>query len=331
MERRGWLLALLAVLLAFHTFVAWAPFEPDPPRRVDNAASLRDDVLNVDGRRAVARSAEGQPGIGPESRLVDVEVTATPARDDQRGPARILAVAQSDRRANLMVGQEQADLIVRVRRPGANAHGRPALVVDDALEAGRATAIRVRVTPEGVSVDVDGTAAATARDGPDLLAEWDPSHRLWLGDDPRVPRAWHGTISEAVVTVDGGRVDYLDDGVLDVPERTWYVPERIIGLSRLPDATASTRSLLHLIGFVPVGVVLALLQRQRATLVRSAALALCWSVALQLGKTSIAGRHPSLLDIAAHAIGALLGSWLVLRRADPPTPRRLASETSEAP
>ena len=323
-------MTLLVGLLAFHTLVAWVPFEPDPPRRVDNAASLREGTLTVDGRRAVARSPEGQPGVGPDNGRAEVVLTVTPAREDQRGPARIASIAASDRRANLMIGQERADLIVRVRRPGTNAQGRPALVVEDAFEAGRPTDIRVRATAEGVRVDVDGATAAAAEESGGVLGSWEPSQRLWLGDDPRVPRTWHGTISEAVVTVDGARVDYLDDGALEVPERTWYVPERIVGLARVPDAAAGARSLLHLLGFVPVGILLALLQGHRATLARSAAFAACWSVVLQLGKTSIAGRHPSLLDVAAHLTGALLGSWLVLRRSSATRPRRRATGASEA-
>ena len=308
-----WSGVLLAGVLAFHALVAWVPFEPDPPARLDNAASLQGDTLRIDGRRAVARSVEGLPGVGPETRHLEVELTAEPASADPHGPARILSIAASDRVANLMIGQEHGDLIVRVRGPDTTRQGRPALVVDDAFGPGNPTAIRVRVTPERATVAVDGRVAVSEERGPEALAAWDPGQGLWLGDGPGVPRPWQGRLTDVALTVDGERVDYLDPAVLDVPARVWYVPERVVGLARIPDAAARARSLLHLVGFVPVGALLAVVLGRRAALARVGVLALAASVVLQLGKTSIAGRHPSLLDVGAHLLGALLGSWLVLR------------------
>ncbi|QBI20265.1 hypothetical protein ER308_12275 [Egibacter rhizosphaerae] len=310
-------MTLLGLLVAFHAFVAWAPFEFDPPARVDNAVTVTSEgALEISGRRAIAHAASpAAEGAAPPGE-VTINMEVEPADGDQRGPARLLAWSGSHRDANLMIGQWQDDLIVRIREADSNRLGRPALVVEDAFERGEPLAIEVALTDEHARVSVDGHEPVERSRPADGFETWDLSHGLALGDERRAPRVWHGRIEVAHVQVDGVTTDLLADGVLTIPERVWYVPARVVEMLEVPPESAQLRSVLHFVGFVPVGWLLVGLVSPGVRLRRVALLALAFTVLLQLGKTSIEPRHPSFLDMGAHVGGATFGATFALWASD---------------
>lgn len=310
-------LALVAVLAA-HVVIAWYPFEADPPRPTTvDVTRLADGSLRLAGARIVARGAPPWAGRGlRDGDVVTVELEVRPARPHQgteARPARILAVSQDYRNANLVVGQSGSDLVVRVRREGADAAGLPPLRVPGVLGTDRWVDLRVAVRPDEVLVEVDGEVRDRHRVGVPPTRAWAPDQPVVLGDERLGARVWHGRVRHAVVSAGDSTTDYLAPGALAIADRTWYVPERLREVRLVPPPMAFVRSALHFVAFLPVGALLVL--ARRSTTARSAALwAATLGLCLQLGKIALAGRHPSWLTVATQATGALAGAaaagWL---------------------
>ena len=301
---------LVALLLLCHAAIAWAPFELDVPARVDNGASRQTDgALDSSGRRAVA-VADAPTALREASidDAVELRVRARPAEDGQEGPARILTYSGGTGSTNVTIGQAGSDLVVRVRRPGSDALGRPPLTVRNALRAGEPATASVTVRGAAVTLSVAGHEPVTVNAAAPVLGAWDPGHRIAVGDEVGGHRVWHGTVEDAQLTVGSGRVDLLEPRLLHTPTRIWYVPTERWRDSLLPDSAARGRSILHALAFVPLGALLPIAWHRLAHPGRLLGATLAVSLALQAGKLLVAGRHPSWLDVLAHLLGVLLGA-----------------------
>jgi hypothetical protein len=67
-------------------------------------------------------------GLQDTSRL-EIRLVARTDDPDQRGPARLLTISDGVSDRNLTLGRKDDDRVVRVRRPGSDANGTPALEV----------------------------------------------------------------------------------------------------------------------------------------------------------------------------------------------------------
>ena len=329
---RGLATVALIVLVAFQALVAWVPFQLDAPGRYDNGVAQRSDgSLEVTGPRALAASEppEALASAG-DATTVQLDLDVTPADGSQEGPARIFAYSRDYQHANLMVGQERADLLVRLRRAGADDMGEPSLRVHDVFEEGQRLTATVVVGEGGAGVAVEGHEPVTTGMDAPAVPMWDDSHLITIGDDPRGQRVWQGVVHEATLSVDGQPTDYLAPGALEMPDRVWYAPTHRWRDSLVPDPSAMRRSVLHLMAFVPIGALLLARRRAVARPASVIAPAVAISVTLQLGKLVVDGRHASLLDIGAHSLGALAGAVAiaaVLRRWRPPEDARARGQS----
>lgn len=313
--RRGgdwWGVALLVAAVLAQGVAAWFPFTLDPPRVEDNAArQLPDGSLRF--RDAAARALAAPPGtLDADAQRVHVHLVAVPSTTDQHGPARLVSLAENHRNADLMIGQERDRLVVRVQRRASDALGRPALEVPDVFRAGRPVELDVAVRGERLDVVVDGRPVARQALGPEPLRTWDLRFPVAFGDDPGGGRIWHGTLTAAAMTVDGERVEYTAPGAVATPEEAiWVLPDQMRAVLDAPDAGQRRRALLHLGAFVAIGGLARMVSSWR--LWRLAGATLLLSLVLQAGKSVIEGRHPSLIDVAAHVLGVLLGAVLITR------------------
>lgn len=312
----------LAVALLAHVAIAWYPFTLDPPRPATvEVTRLADGSVRLAGERVVVLGAP--PWAGGDLRadeVVTVELEVRPARRRQGSrdrPARILAVSHDYSHANLVVGQARTDLVVRVRRDGADAAGHPPLRVPGALARDRWVRLRAVVRPDEVLVEVDGRVRARQRVDVPPVGAWDPSYAVALGDERLGARVWHGRVRQATIRAGDRATDYLAPGRLEVADRAWYVPERLREVALVPAPSAVRRSALHLVAFVPVGALL-VLARRSATARSAVLLAAAVSVLLQLGKIGFAARHPSWLTAATQVAGALAGAVTAVRLRRPP-------------
>ena len=321
MTRRWWVVVLLAVAMGLHLAVAFAPYRLDPPRRVANGAGMDAGVLRIDGH-ASARTPQ------PPAWLRDVErggqfvlhVTVRSLDPDQEGPARIVTIEENYTRANLVIGQEGEDLLVRFRQSGSDPGSDPPVLVPGLFADDELHEVTVTAGDGELVVSVDGARQAT-RDLPaTALARWDPSYRLFVGDAAEGDRTWHGEVRKLEAGSGTTQVDYLDDGALEIPERFWYVPERLrdpIGWSADEGQRFWQVGAARFVSFVPVGVLaMAATRRRPGRVARALGVVVLLSVSIQLGKVLFAGRHPAVIDLAIELFGGAAGvaAWVFLER-----------------
>ena len=305
----------MAFVLAMfvHATIAWYPFEFDPPRRVDNGVTRLDDGgLAFAGDHVHAQAhAPTRLAEDPSATVATLDLEVQTGRTDQRGPARIFALSRDTTHANLVVAQDGSDLVVRVRRDASDTHGRPALRAPGVFADDEPIQVRVAITESAVELLASGHEPVVASTGGAAVTTWDPAHRVALGDDPGGDRTWHGAITAATLTVGDEQTDYLAPGTLDIPGQVWDVPERLHESLGVSSSSAAWRSPLHLLAFVPVGMLLVAVREHAPRLRRVAGDAALIGLLLQAGKIVAGWRHPSLLTVGAQVLGAVAGVALL--------------------
>jgi hypothetical protein len=323
--RRARAISLLALVTLALVVEAWLPFRPEIPLHARATPEwLGPDVVRFDGTSMLA--SDGPMAWVEAARRtegLDVALELRSQQVGQRGPARVLAVSADHHNADLVVGQDGDDLVVRLRRPGSDASGDAAFRVRGLLADLAWHRVDLRVAGDRLVVVADGALAVDEPVGADALAGWDPGYRVALGDDVAAERGWRGDVRLAEVIAGGETVDLLAHGQLE-PATGLVVEERLAHVARLSNGDPWFLVLLRLVVFVPVGWLVQALWRSWR---RTAAVAVGLPVALLLGKVLVDGRHPRLGDVAISAVGVLLGAALAesLRR------RRLRREVGPSP
>jgi hypothetical protein len=283
-----------------------SPFLWDPPRDIPNHVTRADSGALVFTGPSQARTA-GYAGWWDEAASegsFQISLEVTPASGQLAGPARILAVSNSVLAADLMVGQESDHLVIRIRQPGRDDSGNPAVDLPGVLAAGRSTAVLVDVRDSVLSVNVNGETRVQEPLPPDPFAEWEP-YPLALGNEPRGSRPWEGVITRATVTTSAGTIDYLQPGALQIPDEYRYVTHRPWEPFLMPEGRDAAASAVHMLGFIVLGAALAMAAHRRWLLL--VLLLPAFSVALQLAKIGFAERHPSMVHVVVETIGGILG------------------------
>ncbi len=310
---------LFGVVAAIHLAVGFAPFRLDPPWPRSNGAHLVDGGVTITGP-AIARSPRPPSWLAAARDTgefaVDLEIRAR--EPDQVGPARIVTIEEDYTHADLMIGQDEADLVVRARRPGTDASGDPPLRVSGVFGDRRWHRISVTTPEGGLDVAVDGVSSARVTLPANAFRQWDTRYRLFVGDAARGDRVWRGEIRKLEAGAAGTEEDYLAAGALDRPPRLWYVPDRLddpIGLAGAGIARIAEIALLHFAGFVPVGpLAIAMARGRRRRLLAATLAVLALAAGIQVGKVFFDGRHPALIDLVVEGCGGLAGAVALARR-----------------
>jgi hypothetical protein len=147
-------------------------------------------------RKLYERIAE--PGRGTQQ--YSIEAWVTPANIEQEGPARIVSYSRNTGSRNFTLGQIMYTYDVRNRsvNPEISGNGTPSLQTYDADQDAQAALQHVVVTYDGYRgrrIYVDGVFTD---DVDELEAQplwnWDPEHRLVLGNEVGGSRPWQGQI-----------------------------------------------------------------------------------------------------------------------------------------
>jgi hypothetical protein len=324
--------ALTAVLVA-HMAVAFFPYRFDPPHPTGNGATVKGGVVTIDGD-AVARTTRPPAWLPAAKRSGEfwMSLSVRSLDDDQPGPVRVVAIEGGYVQADVMVGQHHDDMTVSVRRPDGDTAGNPPVYLEGVFADHDWHDVEVAGHPHEVVVVVDGGPPAThPMPEPGAYQAWDTGYRLHVGDSPTGNRPWHGQVRRLQAGSGGISEDYLAPGVLEVPDRIWYVPERVddpLGW-RSDKHRAWPLAAVHLVAFLPVGALLAAAAwpgRRRDGPGRPARRHLAAGLGvvglaalLQLGKVFFDARHPAIVDLVAMSAGGLLGYALWLARATPHT------------
>ena len=307
-----WLLAAGVLLLLV---ISWYPFELElPATRIGGVETLADGSLRFVGDEfaSTPRPPSWLPAaIGEESLAVSLRVR--PDTADQDGPARILALSPSpiegseDLAAHdLVIGQSGPDLVVRVRRPGSDGQGRPAIVVPSVLTPSAWHEIDLELDDD-LRLSVDGEPVVLEPGTAGWAAAWDPDHRLSLGNTLSGARPWAGTIARARVMAGGEQVDLLASDELDVPGVGRRLPPRLREAASRVGAGALMIGVLHTLLGVGLGAAAGLARPARPFASNLWVVPVLGALA-NLGKVVVATRHPSIATFLLQSGGGGLGA-----------------------
>ncbi|MHC4955645.1 MAG: VanZ family protein [Planctomycetota bacterium] len=258
----------------------------------------------------IARTAHPPPWLDRaiESGSLAVTLEIKSSSPIQSGPARIFTISEDDRERNLTVGQQESDLIVRVRRPGSSENGGPALHVRDCFSPSVWRRVEVVVNATEVIVSVDGSVSAIAITDESTFRDWDPTFRAAIGNEINLWRPWLGRIRRAEVEVEGKTHDLLTDSSLARPETLEYfrTTVRWFLLARRSRTVDWGDALRNVIGFVPFGLFLALMFARRPRWVLFCAV-MAMSLGMEVSQLFVGQRVPALTDLVFNGLGGWLG------------------------
>ncbi|RKT44998.1 VanZ family protein [Thiocapsa rosea] len=313
MQSRNSTKALILILLLL---VYWAvglyPFTFAPPKHVVNQAErMPDGTVSFRGV-GIARTP-GAPdwlnGI-QNANALEVLVVARTDDTDQQGPARIFTVSDGTSHRNLTLGQEGADLILRVRRPGSDENGTPAFRVADLFHNAAWHEIRVRVARDRLELVVDDKPRFDLALSGSPFARWNPSYVLAMGNELPYGRAWTGEIRTVSVDIDGRIIDVLNPAEIVLPEGWWEIRSlHPWDLDRPRPYYADPDIYVNFFGFIPFGVLLMLFFGRRLSVVHIMFLGAALSLSIETLQILLP-RHPSVTDLVLNTIGAGVGAYL---------------------
>lgn len=316
--------AILASVLMILIVASWYPFRLDPPRvHANGLVTEEPDVWRfASPGMAVSATPPWWLAAALEHERLVLDFRVRPDRTDQTGPARIVSVAaaasasQDTRSHNLVVGQDDGDLVVRVRRPGSNKRGQPEIRVERVFESADWRHITLRLEPSAIIVEVDGESRARLHTPDGWAQTWDDQMVASVGNTPSGSRPWFGAVRAGSASAGDTAGPLLDRHQFDVPDRFFAVPSRLSeGVDR-PRWERIGTSLLHVLAGLALAITL--VRARPAGSVRSAlAIAVAISLVVNVGKVVIATRHPSILTISLQVGGASLGVLLLSVRPRP--------------
>jgi len=313
----------LAAALGIYAFLSLEPFDWQLPRKQVNHAERGPEGWRFAASGIVVAELPDpwlEAARGAES--ISISLVARPLSTVQSGPARILTISRDNHLRNLTLGQEDDDLVVRLRTEETDLNGlragEPIARVADVFRAGSWVAIDLRIRPREVAIAIDGEHALVVGLPESVLATWQQSLSLALGNETTCDRPWLGEIRKAVIEVPGESIDYARRDDVDVPATCW-----VIGY---PPAVVPFRLLfpkdvvLNVLMYLPLGCLLGLSTRSRTcrTFAGSLLALLAVSTAFEGAQLFVASRFTSVDDIICNTIGGGLGlglAWWLTRGA----------------
>lgn len=126
---------------------------------------------------------------------ITLEVWLTTKHLNQKGPARIISYSANKLRRNFTIGQQERDLIVRLRTTKTDLNGRnPELSVGDVFDHNHPQHIVVTYDYSEEKVYVDGQlrVASTVLSGD--FSNWNPTYPFLIGNERTGNRPWIGKL-----------------------------------------------------------------------------------------------------------------------------------------
>ena len=312
-------MATATALFAYSAMLLW-PFEWEPAGYVENRAeSLPEGGIRFAGP-GIARTPAPPEWVAAamDAQELEVQLELRPLAAEQTGPARIMTLSLDHHHRDFTIGQEEADLILRLRTPASSLNGTvddaPVAHIPDVFRSMRWVTIGLLIEPGQLELSVDGLVAARRSLPADPFENWDPSYRFALGNELTHSRPWLGEIRRAVVRAGNTEVDYARSPELETPENFWLFRStpRLI-----PFQYYNPRDfILNVMLFIPLGVLIGawLGQRTGKGTWRAILLLAAISASFEMLQLFIPGRVTSIDDVTANtlggALGLLLARWL---------------------
>jgi len=308
--RLAWATATILLYLA----VCLYPFKFDPVR---NGAVFKAGEELSFSSRGLARSIQPPDWLDPviEDSALEIELEFAASSSLQSGPARIFSISKDKYSRNLTFGQENSDLVIRVRRPSSNFNGTPPYVIPGVFENGGWHRVALKIRPSTIHIVVDDRTVVQEHFEAQTLKTWDPSFGVVFGNEVGGVRPWLGTIRKATVRFRGKEIDYVSSHILDIPRYYWRFEEATTDNSIVPRfqqfwaRPLNIRDLIgNYLGFIPLGGVVFLLLSKRNSLAGAAIICALTSLFIESSQIFLVDRFPQLTDLFFNCLGGLSGA-----------------------
>lgn len=306
--------SLLAVVLIAYLVFALEPFQWQPPRKVDNGATV-DSARTIKFDRPGMVHSTGPPkwiAFAKEKNSFVLRLTVRSYSTNQTGPARIFSVSRDEHGRNLTIAQQNSDLVVRLRR-GNSYDGKPEYVVPAVFSDKTERELELSVEPTSVVIRCDNQLVLMEPLVNEPLQFWNPHMRLALGNEFSGNRPWLGELSRVVIRVAGQEFDpgnadlQIPDSYYSDLQQDFFVP--------LSDSTfrntAFREILINLLCFLPVGYLVAKSSPYRSLLLVIAICAMA-SLVVEMMQIFFGSHSCSLVDFAANCIGGGTGGYTAM-------------------
>ena len=245
------------------------------------------------------------PDIDSGAEQITIRIVLRSYFSNQTGPARILTISHDHYHSNLTIGQEDSNLIVRLRRQRDEFLGVPPYVVRNVFrEANVLTSIKLEVLQNKLTVHVNDELRLSQSLRTSPFQFWDPSYRIALGNEHTWGRPWLGEIHSARVTAAAQVIDLLDRDHLAKAGFADQLGRRFRFLSE-----SVSDLIVNLLAMAPIGFVSAWAFR-RHHVARSMALWLIVVTCAEAAQVLLPSRYPSLSDLVLNVLGIGFGAWL---------------------
>jgi len=310
--RLGWL--LLAVFAVSYLLVALSPFKWNPPHWEENGARAEFDSTLSFASIGMVQSVRSAPLLGAaiDNNELRLKLRLRSAESSQQGPARIFTISADPYSRNLTVGQEDRDLVVRLRTPSTTPNGLPPYVVSKVFESNSWHELELLIADNELRLSLDGSEVLADPLPTDALRSWDPDFRAALGNELTWDRPWLGDISVAEIRVGVQEVDLLRTEAMELPSGFWSGNDWLMihprSLFSLDHST--TDLVLNFLCFIPVGFLLIMVRPHPFSVAVSIGVIALGSLLVESAQFCFAGRYPSAIDWVLNVVGTGFGALL---------------------
>jgi hypothetical protein len=240
----------------------------------------------------------------------DIKLEFQTAKFDQKGPARILTISKDLHHRNITIGQDEADLILRIRTPLSNQNGYPPYRFKNVFKDKTWQQLHISITPDKLNISINNAEHLSNFMPHNPLFQWSPNYRLALGNEFTNNRSWQGSIRHAVIESEGEKIDYAKKENLFFPEylvikNASYnlIPfsEDAVGLKPLVDW------IINLLGFMPFGFLIMIFTKNQLTILKAVAICALLSLSIEVGQLFLVRRSTEIEDIILNTFGGFLG------------------------
>ena len=305
---------LLAVFALSYLFLALTPFNWNPPRWEENGARIEPGGTVSLASTGMVKSVRTAPLLGTviDENELRLSLRVRSADPIQQGPARIFTISTDPYLRNLTLGQENHDLVVRLRTPETNPNGLPPYILHEVFKSKSWHDLDLLIAGNELRLILDGREILADSLPTTSLRSWNPEFRAALGNELTWDRPWLGEIAVAVIGVGVEEVDLLRTDAMELPSGFWSGNDwRLIHPRSLFSLKHSTTDLaLNFLCFFPVGFLLVSVRRSSGSVPIAIAVVAAGSLFVESAQLGFAGRHPSAIDWIANVSGAGFGAWL---------------------
>jgi len=171
-----------------------------------NTIEARDDAkINDDGEMVIGKGAYVARDINDKllracqkTNQVTIEGTITISKMDQAGPARIISFSKNSNIRNFTLGQENENIVMRLRTPHTGANGMNPQVSVCKITPNEPMHIVISYYPGNLYCYLNGKLVYQGSDVDGDFSNWEPCH-LIFGDEYSGGRNWAGKIKNVSI------------------------------------------------------------------------------------------------------------------------------------